>query len=201
MTSSKPSRVRHTREHGQLDLFIDSAQTAAVSALVDALTDRHASEARGALERLARIDRDHGQRFHASTLISALEAPTPAEPAQGLELLERMEREWVPAAATLLGTRRRDFLAPLWRDIGRALDPAPFDPRQSRTPCIQSVPRGARLTVKHVGKKQGEEDVGTPLEPVGGLISPLVPEVRKWTQLRGRSCRCPGGSHRSPTPR
>ena len=122
------TRFRHTREHGQLDLFIDSAQTAAVNALVDALTARHASEARGALERLARIDRDHGQRFHASTLISALEAPTPAEPAQGLELLERMEREWVPAAATLLGTRRRDFLAPLWRDIGRALDPAPFDP-------------------------------------------------------------------------
>ena len=122
------TRFRHTREHGQLDLFIDSAQTAAVNALVDALTARHASEARGALERLVRIDRDHGQRFHASTLISALEAPTPAEPAQGLELLERMEREWVPAAATLLGTRRRDFLAPLWRDIGRALDPAPFDP-------------------------------------------------------------------------
>ena len=122
------TRFRHTREHDQLDLFIDSAQTAAVNALVDALAARNASEARRALERLGRIDRDHGQRFHASTLISALEAQTPAEPAQGIDLLERMEREWVPAASTLLGSRRRDFLAPLWRDIGRALDPAPFDP-------------------------------------------------------------------------
>ena len=60
-------------------------------------------------------------------MIAALEAPTLAEPAQGLERLDRMEREWIPAASTLLGVRRRDFLAPLWRDIGRALDPAPFD--------------------------------------------------------------------------
>ena len=122
------TRFRRIQEHDQLDLFIDSAQTAAVNALVDALTARNANAAHRALERLVRINRDHGQRFHAPTLISALEAPTPAEPAQGLERLERMERQWVPAASTLLGARRRDFLAPLWRDIGRALDPVPFDP-------------------------------------------------------------------------
>ena len=121
-------RFRHAREHDQLDLFIDSAQTAAVNALVDALTARNASEARGALERLVRVNRDHGQRFHAAKLISALEAPAPEGPERGVEWLERMEREWVPAASALLGARRRDFLAPLWRDIGRALDPAPFDP-------------------------------------------------------------------------
>ena len=121
------TRFRHAQEHDHLDLFIDSAQTAAVNALVDALTARNASEARGALDQLVRINRDHGHRFHAAKLIAALEAPTPAEPAQGLESLDRMEREWVPAASTLLGVRRRDFLAPLWRDVGRALDPAPFD--------------------------------------------------------------------------
>ena len=90
------TRFRHTREHDQLDLFIDSAQTAAVNALLDALIARDAGQARRALERLVGIDRDHGQRFHASKLISALEAPTPEGSAQGLELLERMEREWVP---------------------------------------------------------------------------------------------------------
>ena len=47
---------------------------------------------------------------------------------QGVELLERMEREWVPAASTLLDARRRDFLAPLWGNIARALNSAPFDP-------------------------------------------------------------------------
>ena len=103
-------------------------ETAAVNTLVDALTARNASEARGALERLVRINRDHGQRFHAARLISALEAPAPEGPEQGVERLERMEREWVPAGSALLGARRRDFLAPLWRDIGRALNSAPFDP-------------------------------------------------------------------------
>ena len=52
----------------------------------------------------------------------------PEGPKQGVDRFERMEREWVPAASALLGARRRDFLAPLWRDIGRALEPAPFDP-------------------------------------------------------------------------
>ena len=122
------TRFRHVREHAQLDLFIDSAQTAAVNTLLDALSARDAGKAREALERLVRMDRDHGQRFHASALISSLEAAAPADSERGLEQLERMEREWVPAAAALLGARRRDFLAPLWRDIGRALDSAPFDP-------------------------------------------------------------------------
>ena len=122
------TRFRHAREHAQLDLFIDSAQTAAVNALLDALSARDAGKAREALARLVRMDRDHGQRFHACALIASLEAPAPADPERGLEQLERMEREWVPAASALLGARRRDFLAPLWRDIGRALDPAPFDP-------------------------------------------------------------------------
>ena len=121
-------RFRHTSENAQLDLFLDSAQTVAVNALLDALAARDAREARRALERLVGIDRDHGHRFHAAGLISALETPAPAEPQRGLEQLQRMEREWIPAASALLGARRRDFLAPLWRDIGRALEPVPFDP-------------------------------------------------------------------------
>ena len=121
------SRFRRTREHDQLDLFIDGAQTAAVNALLEALAARDAGEAGRALERLVRIDRDHGQRFHATALIAALEAPAPEGSERGLERLDRMEREWLPAASALLGARRRDFLAPSWRDIGRALDPAPFD--------------------------------------------------------------------------
>ena len=122
------TQFRQVREHDQLDLFVDSAQTSAVNALADALTVRNVGEARGALERLVRINRDHGQRFHATKLISALEAPAPEGPEQGFERLERMEREWIPAASALLGARRRDFLAPLWRDTAQALDRVPFDP-------------------------------------------------------------------------
>ena len=121
------TRFRHTRKHAQLDLFLDSAQTAAVNALLDALTTRDAGIARRALDGLVRIDRDHGQRFHADRLISALEAPAPEGPRWGVEQLDRMEREWIPAASALLGARRRDFLAPLWRDIARALEPVAFN--------------------------------------------------------------------------
>ena len=119
---------RHAGEHTQLDLFLDSAQTAAVNALRDALVARDAGDARRALAQLVRLDCDHGHRFHAAGLISALETPAPAGSQQGLEQLRRMEREWVPAASALLGARRRDFLAPLWRDIGRVLEPVSFDP-------------------------------------------------------------------------
>ncbi len=121
------TRFRRLRAQDQLDLFIDSAQTAAVNALRDALAARDPGQAGRALDRLVGTGRDHGQRFHAVALIAALEAPPPAGADQGLERLDRMEREWVPAATALLGARRRDFLAPLWRDIGRALDPVPFD--------------------------------------------------------------------------
>ena len=136
------TQFRHTREHDQLELFIDSAQTVAVNALVDALFERDAGKARQALERLVRIDRDHGQRFHASKLISALEAPVPEGFGRGLEWLERMEREWVPAAAALLGVRRRDFVAPLWRDIARALGPVPFDPSRPERHATRAYREG-----------------------------------------------------------
>ena len=147
------TRFRHTAEHAQLDLFLDSAQTAAVNALVDALTARDTGSARRALEQLVRIDREHGQRFHASRLISALEAPAPEGPGQGVERLERMEREWVPAATALLGARRRDFLAPLWRDIGPGPRADAVRPRESRAPCEPGVQGRARL--------EGHEAIGT----------------------------------------
>lgn len=99
-------QFRPFREHDQLDLFVDSAQTSAGNTLDDALTVRDVGETRDALERLVRIDRDPGQRFHATKLVSALEAPAPEGPEQGFERLERMEREWIPAASELLGRRR-----------------------------------------------------------------------------------------------
>ena len=76
--------------------------------------------------------RSHRAARHAHTRDAEFEsqplAPVPEGPKQGVDRFERMEREWVPAASALRGARRRDFLAPLWRDIGRALEPAPFDP-------------------------------------------------------------------------
>ena len=122
------TRFRRARERGQLDLFIDSTRTVAVNALLEALAARRAREAARALERLVALDPRYGHRSHAAALIAALEAPSPEGAERGLERLARMEREWLPAASALLGARRRDFMAPMWRDLGRALDAAGFDP-------------------------------------------------------------------------
>ena len=50
-------------------------------------------------------------------------------PVHGFEVLERMERHWLPAAREFLaGPRGHIVLAPLWLDIGHALRPAEFNP-------------------------------------------------------------------------
>ena len=179
---------RRNREHGQLDLFIDSAQTAAVNALLDALAARDTGRAGRALDRLVGIDRDHGHRFHAVALIAALEAPAPDGPAQGLERLDRMEREWAPSASALLGARRRDFLAPLWRDVGRALDPVPFDPHHpqrhaSRAYCEGLDWEGARRSVLAAPGHEGEPVLLARLAEAEWRLRNRVQAVESWFAL------------------
>ena len=68
-----------------------------------------------------------GQATQGHSLRS--KAPAPEGPGEGIEWLHALEREWSPAAARLLGSGDgRDFLAPVWRCIGGALGPRPFDP-------------------------------------------------------------------------
>ena len=179
---------RRNREHGQLDLFIDSAQTAAVNALLDALAARDAGRAGRALDRLVGIDRDHGHRFHAVALIAALEAPAPDGPAQGLERLDRMEREWAPSASALLGPRRRDFLAPLWRDVGRALDPMPFDPHHPQRHASRAYREGfdwesARRSVLAVPTHEGEPVLLARLAEAEWRLRNRVQAVESWFAL------------------
>lgn len=179
---------RRNREHGQLDLFIDSAQTAAVNALLDALAARDAGRAGRALDRLVGIDRDHGHWFHAVALIAALEAPAPDGPAQGLERLDRMEREWAPSASALLGPRRRDFLAPLWRDVGRALDPVPFDPHHPQRHASRAYREGldwesARRSVLAVPTHEGEPVLLARLAEAEWRLRNRVQAVESWFAL------------------
>ena len=115
---------------GQLDLFLDGARIAAVNTLVEALLARSPSNARRELARLAKVDPEHSYGAAAAALIKALEMPVPQNHAQGLERCDKLIEEWLPAASTLLSGSARDFLRPLWRDIGNALDAARFDPRR-----------------------------------------------------------------------
>ena len=121
------ARFRQPREHSQLDLFIDTGITIALNKVINALIAGDVNVARSCLEHLARVDPDQERQHHATTLIGALESPVPEGIEQGNGQLEQMEQKWKPAASALLGGQQRDFLAPLWRNIGKALEPATFD--------------------------------------------------------------------------
>ena len=113
----------------QLDLFQDSPRTIALNMLREAILARNAPGAGIALERLLSLAPGHERASDARTLIAVLEAPAPEGPDEGIEWLDALEREWRPVAIRLLGTGDgRGFLAPLWRCIGGALGPRPFDP-------------------------------------------------------------------------
>ena len=113
----------------QLDLFQDSPRTIALNVLREAILARNAPGAGIALERLLNLAPGHERASDAGTLIAVLEAPAPEGPDEGIEWIHALEREWRPAAMRLLGTGSgRDFLAPVWRCIGGALGPQPFDP-------------------------------------------------------------------------
>lgn len=122
------TRYRRTGEGGQADLFLDTASARAITGLVGSLVAGDVGEAWKALRNLVQVDPGHRQWENGETLVAALELPAPMGACEGYSRLERMEREWLPAASDLLGRHARDFLAPLWRGIGRALDDGEFDP-------------------------------------------------------------------------
>ena len=122
--SSRPSA-----EVGQLDLFLDSAATSAVNALLDSLWKRDPGESKRACGRLMELVPGHAHAPAAAALIEMLEAPEPEGPEQGLEWLGRLKREWAPAASALFGARGAELPAPQWCAAGRVLESVPFDPR------------------------------------------------------------------------
>ena len=122
------TRYRRVRGKEQTDLFLDTAPARAVTKLADALAAGDASGAREGLADLDRLDPGHRLGDHAGTLIGALGLSAPGNTDEGYAHLEKMEREWAPAARDLLGSRARDFLVPFWRGIGRALEGGEYDP-------------------------------------------------------------------------
>ena len=112
---------------GQLDLFLDSAKTAATNDLLNALLRRSPQDAEKALAHLLETSPDYANRPHAVCLIEALRSPVPAAHDLAIEQLDQMTGEWVPAASELLASHAQDFLRPLWRGIAQALDPSRFE--------------------------------------------------------------------------
>lgn len=132
-TDSRLDELLHTEfrpstERKQLDIFLDTGEVAAFNDVVEALSNRDAASAQARLRRLAELNAEHWAIADATTLIESLSVTSPRGRRQAEQHLERMERKWLPSACAVLHARARDLLTPLWRDIGRALEDAPFDP-------------------------------------------------------------------------
>ena len=126
------AEYRRDVDHEQPDLFLDGAEMEAQNALIDVLTMRDLASVRVRLRALTSLDPSHWSVAHAEALIEVLEAPPPEGPEEALSRLGILEHRWLPAAAALLRAGARDFLTPCWRNIGRALENAPFDPGEPK---------------------------------------------------------------------
>jgi len=126
------TEYRSPTDRKQPDLFLDGSEMRAQNALVDALTSRDRTAAEEARQRLANVDARHWTLDHADALIESLATPPPDDPDQALVYLHALEHRWLPSAGTLLHNGVRDFLSPLWRLVGKALEGVPFDPDNPR---------------------------------------------------------------------
>ena len=126
------TEYRRDVDQEQPDLFLDGAQMEAQNALIDVLRTRDLGNAEARLRDLTELDADHWSIVHAAVLVESLGATAPTNPEEAAERLETLEQSWLPAAAALLRAAARDFLTPQWRNIGQALESAPFDPEQPR---------------------------------------------------------------------
>ena len=117
---------RRDVDRAQPDLFLDGAQAQVQNQLIEAITARDAAASGVKLRQLAKLDAGHWAIDHAVALIGALQAPALEQPEEARQRLDAIENRWLPAASSLLRAGARDFLSPLWRDVGRALEDAPF---------------------------------------------------------------------------
>jgi hypothetical protein len=111
----------------QLDLFMDATGVTLVNGVTGALKERNYAEARRLLERLFDVDPGNGQLGDLELLVGATESlHLPVEDASAD--LDHLEQELAPLAGDKLGPGCRDFLAPFWQRLLKALQDEPFDP-------------------------------------------------------------------------
>jgi|GEM_PF-419313 len=120
-------------DEGQLDLFLDGAQSAMRHDLISALAARDAPRARAALAGLSENYPDHTAIADAERLVDALDYLDADHPSVAPDMeLRRLCDHLRPAAERLLGSRERDFMAPFWRRLAERLQGADFDPAHPR---------------------------------------------------------------------
>ena len=111
----------------QFDLFLHSADVIAENDLREAIRAGNADEAQHKLNELRTRNPDHQALRPALAMIDALRTAPPHDSNAALVCLDRLEREWTPAAKTLFGVDDKALLAPLWSAAGKALEGMTFD--------------------------------------------------------------------------
>ena len=112
----------------QLDLFLDTEESVAVNDVITALASHDVKTAESRLARLVEVNPHHWAIVDVNTLIEALHTGPP-DPDTAQQCLAMLEGRWQPAAHAVLHGAARDFLTPMWRQLGTALEGRPFDPR------------------------------------------------------------------------
>lgn len=115
----------------QLDLFLDSAATILVNAIMQSLVNRQPGQARRQWHQLFNQAPDHVRLGGLERLIEASEylQGSVHDPAGECRWLHE---EIAPLADDILGKDSRNLMVPLWRHLGDALCDRRFDPDQPR---------------------------------------------------------------------
>ena len=116
------TEYRAQSDRRQTDIFLDASGMMAANDLVAALSSRNATAAKERLEHLVRIDAGHWMLADATVLVETLGERPPARRAEALRTMAALEQRWLPAAGAVLRGGARDFVTPVWRGIGAALD-------------------------------------------------------------------------------
>lgn len=116
------TEYRAQADRRQTDIFLDASGMMAANDLVSALSSRDADGAKARLEHLVRVDSGHWMLADATILVEALAERPPAQRAEALRTMAALEQRWLPAAGAVLRSGARDFVTPVWRGIGTALD-------------------------------------------------------------------------------
>ena len=183
-------RVEYRRDvdRAQPDLFLDGAQAQVQNQLVEAITARDAATAREKLRHLVSLDAKHWAIDHAVALIDALQAPRPDRPEAARRRLNALENRWIPAASALLRAGARDFLSPLWRDLGRALEGVSYEPRDAKGHASWAYLNGldwpnVKRTILEVPNWASEPQLQTWLALARWRLAEYREAMRSWFAL------------------
>ena len=132
-TDSRLDKFLHTEfqladSRLQLDLFLDTEESVAANDVMAALASHDAKAAESLLARLVEVNPHYWAIADIHTLIEALRTGPPSAD-EAHQRLAVLEGRWRPAANAVLHGGARDFLTPMWRQLGTALEGKSFDRR------------------------------------------------------------------------